>query len=233
MFTDVKISPSILSADFMHLAEDIRMIEDAGAAYVHCDVMDGHFVPNLTFGVPLIKQLKTITALPLDVHLMIANPLRQAPWFLSAGADILTAHVETLTGEEAAQFISLVHEAGARVCLSVKPQTPVSVLEGVIDSLDMVLIMSVEPGFSGQSYIAGSEDKVAQVVELARAHNASPLIEVDGGIGLKTAAGVCAAGADVLVCGNAVFGAEDPASALVHIARVGNDARLSSLAAQE
>ncbi len=231
MYTDVKISPSILSADFMHLADEIKMIEDAGAAYVHCDVMDGHFVPNLTFGVPLIKQLKKISRIPLDVHLMITNPLEQAPWFLAAGADILTAHAETLYGDAMVAFADMVHEAGAKVCLSLKPKTPVAVLEPVIEKLDMVLIMSVEPGFSGQSYIAGSEDKVAQVVALSKAHGVSPLIEVDGGIGLKTAAGVCAAGADVLVCGNAVFAAEDPVAALAAVKAVGDEARIAALSA--
>ena len=230
MFGDVKISPSILSADFMHLADDIRMIQEAGAGYVHVDVMDGHFVPNLTMGVPLVKQLKRITALPLDVHLMISNPLVQVPWFLAAGADIVTAHTETLYGDDLRKFIDIVHAAGAKAGLSVKPKTPVEVLEPVIADVDLVLVMSVEPGFSGQSYIAGSEDKVAKVAQMAARYGANPLIEVDGGIGVKTAPGVCAAGADVLVCGNAVFAAEDPAAALHAVEAAGNQARLEALA---
>ena len=227
MFGDVKISPSILSADFMHLADDIRMIEEAGAGYVHVDVMDGHFVPNLTMGVPLVKQLKKITKLPLDVHLMISNPLVQTPWFLAAGADIVTAHAEALYGDEMRSFVEMAHAAGAKAGISVKPKTPVEVLEPVIADLDLVLIMSVEPGFSGQSYIDGSDVKVAKVAAMAAAADANPLIEVDGGIGVGTAAGVCGAGADVLVCGNAVFAAEDPAAALRAVEAAGTAAQES------
>ncbi len=226
MFGDVKISPSILSADFMHLSDDIRMIEEAGAGYVHVDVMDGHFVPNLTMGVPLVKQLKRITDLPLDVHLMMSNPLVQTPWFLAAGADIVTAHTEVLYGDDMRKFIDMAHAAGKKAGLSVKPKTPVEVLEPVIKDVDLVLIMSVEPGFSGQSYIQGSDQKVAKVAAMAAAHGANPLIEVDGGIGVGTAPGVCAEGADVLVCGNAVFAAKDPTSALAAV-------QLAGMAAQE
>ena len=228
MFGDVKISPSILSADFIHMGDDISMIEDAGAGYVHVDVMDGHFVPNLTMGVPLVKQLKKATRLPLDVHLMISNPLVQAPWFLKAGADILTAHVEAFAGvEEMREYIDLVHAAGAMAALSVKPKTPVATLQPVIADLDMVLVMSVEPGFSGQSYIEGSDVKVAQVVRMAREAGVDPLIEVDGGIGVATAPLVCSAGADVLVCGNAVFAAEDPGAALAAVQEAGTAAQES------
>ena len=228
MFGDVKISPSILSANFLRMGEDIRMIEDAGAGFVHVDVMDGHFVPNLTMGVPLVKQLKKAAALPLDVHLMISNPLVQAPWFLNAGADILTAHVEAFDDVAAMkEYVALVHGAGAKAALSVKPKTPVTLLEPVIEDLDMVLVMSVEPGFSGQSYIQGSDAKVADVVRMAQDHGVKPLIEVDGGIGVATAPLVCAAGADVLVCGNAVFAAQDPAAALAAVQAAGTAAQES------
>lgn len=234
MFEPVKIAPSILSADFMHLADDIKMIERAGAGYVHVDVMDGHFVPNLTIGVPVVKQLKKLASIPLDVHLMISNPLRQLPWFLDAGADMVTVHAEALNGQaEMEQAVRMIHEAGAKAALSVKPNTPVDVLEGVIGQLDMVLIMSVEPGFSGQSYIEGSELKVARVVELASAAGVRPLVQVDGGIGLATAPRVAAAGADVLVCGNAVFAADDPAAALAGVQAAAEEARLGSLAQRE
>ena len=220
MFQPVRIAPSILSADFMNLERDIRMIERGGAGFVHVDVMDGHFVPNLTIGVPHVKQLKGITDLPLDVHLMISNPLEQLPWFIEAGADILTVHAETLEGQWIDRAISLIHDGGAKACIAVKPNTPVDVVASCIADLDMVLVMSVEPGFSGQGYIAGSELKVAKVVELARAAgNDSLLIEVDGGIGLATAPLVTAAGADVLVCGNAVFAADDPEGAIRAIAQ--------------
>lgn len=226
MFQPVKIAPSILSADFMNLEDDIRMIERGGAAYVHVDVMDGHFVPNLTIGVPHVKQLSQITELPLDVHLMISNPLEQLPWYIAAGADMITVHAETLEGQWLDRAIALIHDGGAKACVALKPNTPVDVLANHVADLDMVLVMSVEPGFSGQGYIEGSEEKVAQVVQIARAcGNDDLLIQVDGGIGLGTVQRVCAAGADVLVCGNAVFAADDPEEAIRAIAAAGNEAR--------
>lgn len=214
MYDKVRIAPSILSADFMNLGRDIAMIEQAGADVVHVDVMDGHFVPNLSMGVPIVKQLKKATDLPLDVHLMISNPLVQIPWFLDAGADSITVHAEVLYGDDLVRAVDMIHEGGARAAVALKPRTPVEALADVIAKLDMALVMSVEPGFSGQSYIAGSDDRVAAVVRMARAAGASPLIQVDGGVGVKTAPLVAAAGADVLVCGNAVFAAEDPAAAV-------------------
>ena len=226
MFQPVKIAPSILSADFMNLERDIRMIERAGAGYVHVDVMDGHFVPNLTIGVPHVRQLSKITDLPLDVHLMIENPLEQLPWFIEAGADMITVHAEALEGQWLDRAIALIHAGGAKACVALKPNTPVDAIATHIDKLDMVLVMSVEPGFSGQSYIEGSEDKIARVVDLAReAGNDDLLIEVDGGIGERTVERVCAVGADVIVCGNAVFAAPDPAAAVERIAALGNAAQ--------
>ena len=214
MFEPVKIAPSILSADFMNLGRDVALIEEAGAGYVHVDVMDGHFVPNLTMGVPVVKQLKKATALPLDVHLMIGNPLEQLPWFLDAGADSVTVHAETLDAEGLARAVAAIRAAGAKAAVSVKPATPVEAIAPVIADVDMVLVMSVEPGFSGQSYIEGSDLRVARAAELARAAGASPLIQVDGGIDTATAPLVAAAGAAGLVCGHAVFAADDPAAAL-------------------
>lgn len=233
MYQPVKIAPSILSADFMNLGRDIRMIEEGGAAFVHIDVMDGHFVPNLTMGVPIVRQLKKATALPLDVHLMIDNPLEQLPWFLDAGADLVTVHAEVLDADGLARAVASIHAAGAKAAVSLKPRTAPGVLAPVVADLDMVLVMSVEPGFSGQSYIEGSEEKVARVAALARSVGASPLIQVDGGIGMATAPLVAASGADVLVCGNAVFAAEDPARALAGIAATAEQARLSLLAARK
>ena len=231
MFQPVEIAPSILSANFMELRADIAAIEQAGAGYVHVDVMDGHFVPNLTMGVPLLKQLSKATDLPMDVHLMIANPLEQIPWFVEAGADSITVHVEALGVEELVRAVALIHESGCKAAASVKPGTPTEALMPVLHDLDMVLVMSVEPGFSGQSYIRGSEDKVAQVVAAARALGCAPLIQVDGGIGPDTAPLVAAAGADVLVCGNAVFAADDPAAALRAVRDAAEAARLAALAA--
>ena len=231
MFQPVKIAPSILSADFMNLAKDIALIEEAGAGYVHVDVMDGHFVPNLTIGVPVLKQLRAATALPLDVHLMISNPLEQLPWYLQHKPDMVTVHAEALDGAaQMKQAIDMIHEAGAKACISLKPKTPTEAIRDVVPLLDMVLIMSVEPGFSGQSYIQGSDGKVAQVAAMAKEAGVSLLIEVDGGIGTATAPLVAAAGADVLVCGNAVFAAEDPAAALKAVQQAADEARLQALA---
>lgn len=233
MFQPVKIAPSILSANFMNLQVDIDRIAEAGAGYVHVDVMDGHFVPNLTMGVPILKQLSKATDVPMDVHLMITNPLTQIPWFIAAGADIITFHAETVTEEEMVEAVRMIHEGGVKAAVSVKPKTPVEVIRPVIADVDMVLVMSVEPGFSGQSYIEGSDLKVAEVVRMAREVGNAPLIQVDGGIGVKTAPLVAAAGADVLVCGNAVFAAEDQAAALKAVEDAANEARLAALAAQE
>lgn len=225
MFQQIRVSPSILSADFMNLERDIRMIEDGGADFVHVDVMDGNFVPNLTIGVPHVKQLSKITDLPLDVHLMIANPLEQLPWFIEAGADMLTVHEEALEGQWLDRAVSLIHGGGALACVAVKPNTPVDVLDPVIAQLDMVLVMSVEPGFSGQRFIPGSEQKVAHVVQMAReAGNDRLLVEVDGGIDASTVGAVAAEGADVIVCGNAVFAAPDPKAAIAAVKQAGEQA---------
>ncbi|MEG2368416.1 MAG: ribulose-phosphate 3-epimerase [Raoultibacter sp.] len=220
MFEPIQIAPSILSADFMNMERDIRILEEGGAGYIHVDVMDGHFVPNLTLGVPFVAQLKAVTKLPLDVHLMIENPLVQVPWYLEAGADIVTVHAEALdiAAGEIEQVVGLIHGAGAKAALSLNPDTDVEVLEPFIADLDMVLLMSVFPGFSGQSFIEGTDERVARVVSMARAAGVSPLIEVDGGIGVSTVGCVARAGADVFVCGNAVLCASDPAAAIAEIA---------------
>ncbi len=223
MFGAVKISPSILSADFMNLEQDIHMLERGGADFVHVDVMDGHFVPNLTIGVPVVKQLKKITDLPLDVHLMIDNPLEELQWYLDAGADIVTAHIEAFQDDnEVCEFIARVRQAGAKPALTLKPDCPVESLKPYIADIDMVLVMSVFPGFSGQSYIDGSEDRVAMVAQWAKDLNPELMIEVDGGVSASRTAGlVCANGADVLVAGSGVFAAEDPAQAITDIRQAG------------
>ncbi len=228
MFTEPKIAPSILSADFMNMQRDIELIEAGGADFVHVDVMDGHFVPNLTLGVPFVKQLRKITSLPLDVHLMISNPINQLPWFLEHGPDMVSIHAEALD-EPTGEFhkaIDMIHEAGAKACLALKPDMRASVVEPYIDKLDMVLVMSVYPGFSGQKFIEGTEKKIARVVEIARAKGAAPLIEVDGGLGANDPTRlVSAAGADVFVAGNAVFAAADPCAAITAIKATAADAR--------
>ncbi len=233
MFTPVQIAPSILSADFANLGRDVERLAEAGAGFIHVDVMDGHFVPNLTMGVPVVKALKKVTSVPLDVHLMIDNPLEQLPWYLDAGADLLTVHAETLDGVQLKKAVAMIKDAGAKAGVSVKPKTPLGAAAPVLDMVDLVLVMSVEPGFSGQSYIEGSEEKVARVCAMARSIGASPLVEVDGGIGMKTASLVAAAGADVLVCGNAVCGADDPAQALQDVRALAEQARQEALAVGE
>ncbi len=233
MFEPVMISPSILSADFMNMGRDVAAIEGAGADWVHVDVMDGHFVPNLTMGVPLVKQLKKATSMPLDVHLMISNPLRQIPWFADAGADIVTFHFEAVSGDEAFQAIETIHGLGAKAGVAIKPGTPASAVADLVPLVEMVLVMSVEPGFSGQSYIEGSEDKVAEVVQAARACGVAPTIQVDGGIGMGTLSRVVEKGADCLVCGNAVFAADSPASALSEIKELSSRVRDMALQGPE
>lgn len=216
MFGEIKIAPSILSADFMNMERDIHMLERGGTDFIHVDVMDGHFVPNLTLGVPFVKQLKRITTIPLDVHLMISNPLEQLDWYLEAGADWVSVHMEALRDdEEVRQAIERIRLAGAHPALTVKPDYPIEELEPYIADLDMVLVMSVFPGFSGQSYIEGSEMRVACVAEMAKRLNPGLLIEVDGGISAQKTAGlVCAQGADVLVAGSGVFAQSDPEKAI-------------------
>lgn len=231
MFSQPRIAPSILSADFMNMERDIRVIEEGGAGYVHVDVMDGHFVPNLTLGVPFVKQLKRITSLPLDVHLMVSNPINQLPWFLECEPHIVSVHAEVLD-EPTGEFdraIDMIHEAGAKACIALKPDMRASVVEPYVSKLDMVLVMSVYPGFSGQKYIEGTEKKVARVAQIAREAGASPLIEVDGGLGANDATcSVAAAGADVFVAGNAVFGAADRAAAIASMVRTAEQARTAS-----
>ena len=232
MFDRIIISPSILSADFMNLADEIASCEQAGADWLHVDVMDGHFVPNLTIGVPIVEQLKQISNLPLDIHLMISNPLVQLSWYLACKPDIVTFHWEALDpdspNEEARQAIDLCRGKGVRVGIALKPDTPVSVLADTISLWDMILVMSVYPGFSGQSYIPESADRVGEVARMAQEAGVKPLIQVDGGIGPATAAYVASQGADVLVAGNGVFKAPDRMQAVSDIRQIAQDAQRQS-----
>lgn len=234
MYQKAIISPSILSADQANMEREVKAIEAAGAGWVHVDVMDGHFVPNLTFGVPLIKRLKKITELPLDVHLMISNPLETVQWYLDAGADVVTVHAEAGTAEEMARIARIIHSAGKKAGIAIRPSTKTEVLDDIISAFDMVLVMSVEPGFSGQKFMPKVVDMMAEVNAIAAAHNCEPLMQADGGIGVGTAQKVTASGADVLVCGNACFGNEDYSKAISAIkvdAELGRQAGLKKLEA--
>jgi len=216
------MAPSILSADFTRLGEAVRMVEAAGADVVHVDVMDGHFVPNLTIGPPVVRALKRITALPLDVHLMIDNADDTVAWYLDAGADMVSVHVEA--SRDLAGVLRSIRAAGAKAGVALNPATPVSSLASVIGDVDYVLVMSVVPGFGGQAFMPVALDKIAQIAAMLRSAGSSAEIEVDGGIDETTAPLVCAGGARLLVAGNAIFGRPDPAAALAAIRAAGASA---------
>lgn len=215
----VQISPSILSADFANFTPAVQAVSAAGADWIHVDVMDGHFVPNITIGTGTVSALKKVTRTPLDVHLMVDNPDVQVPWFIDAGADLITFHLEA--APHANRIIQQIHAAGRQAGVAINPSTPVCLLEDVVDDADLILVMSVNPGFGGQSYLPASARKVRQVAQLLAAHQTDALIEVDGGIKEKTAPLVTAEGANVLVAGSAVFHAPDPAAAIEQIRRAG------------
>lgn len=218
MFQKAKIAPSILSADFNELGKALSDIACAGADWAHVDVMDGHFVPNLTLGVPFVASATRKGVLPLDVHLMIDNPLDQLPWFLEYAPYMVTMHVEALRSEsDARKAASMIHDAGSHAGIAINPETPVDSVYATLDCWDMVLVMSVHPGFSGQSYIEGSDVKVASLAQRIRSDRrlgAAPRIEVDGGMNDTTAAAVCAQGADVVVSGSTIFNATNMAKAI-------------------
>lgn len=227
MFDSVLVAPSILSADFLELGRDVALVERGGCDLVHVDVMDGHFVPNLTIGPPHIRALRKVTSLPLDVHLMIENPDVQLPWYLEAGADSVTVHVETL--DDPAATIARIHDAGCRAALALNPPTPVEEVLPYVDLVDMVLVMSVMPGFSGQKFMPEVLDKVSAVAACLRRSGHAARIEVDGGVNEDTAPLVAARGADVLVAGNAVFAADDRAAAISSIRTAAETARAEAL----
>jgi ribulose-phosphate 3-epimerase len=213
----VKIAPSILSADFARLGEQVRDAEAAGADYIHIDVMDGHFVPNITVGPLVVESLRPVTTLPLDVHLMITQPERYIPDFARAGADILTVHVEACVHLH--RTIHQIKELGIRASVTLNPATPLVSLEEILPDVDMVLVMSVNPGYGGQSYIPGSSARITRLRRMLDERGLVDVdIEVDGGVKAHNAAEIVAAGANVLVLGSAIFNQE--ATVAQNIARI-------------
>ena len=203
----VKLAPSVLSADFARLGEEVRAVEKAGADFIHVDVMDGHFVPNITIGPLVVKAVKKATGLPVDVHLMITEPDKYISEFADAGADYITVHAEVLPHLN--RTLSAIREAGSKPGVALNPSTPLSSLDWVWEQMDMVLIMSVNPGFGGQGFIQNCLKKISAARAEIDRRGLAVLIEVDGGVKVDNAGEVARAGADVLVAGSAIFGAKD------------------------
>jgi ribulose-phosphate 3-epimerase len=208
----IKIAPSLLSADFSRIAAEIALVEGAGADYLHIDVMDGRFVPNLTWGPKIVGDLRKLSPLPFDAHLMIVEPERYIDDFRKAGCDIITIHLEATVHIQ--RHLSYIRSVGAKAGISLNPSTPVALLQDVIEDCDLILIMSVNPGFGGQAFIPNALRKIAEARELIDERNPACELEVDGGVGRSNIAAVAEAGADVIVMGSSIFGARDPAGEL-------------------
>ena len=209
---DYVLAPSILAADFKNLGEEMKKTEENGAGYIHFDVMDGMFVPSISFGMPVLKSIHNATNQFMDAHLMVQEPIRYVEAFKEAGADLVTVHLEACENVE--ETISKIRECGMKVGLSICPETSEKEVEHLLSKIDMLLVMSVHPGFGGQKFIEHTVDKVRELRELITVTGSAALIEVDGGVNLETGARLVEAGANALVAGNAVFSAPDPAEAI-------------------
>ena len=204
------ISPSILSADFANLQRDIELVQDAGADWLHIDVMDGHFVPNISIGIPVVKSLKKVAKIPLDVHLMIENPMNYIPQFIEFGADIVTVHYEACK-DNLPEIIDFVHSKSVKIGVSIKPKTTPDVLDNLLDKIDLALVMTVEPGFGGQKFMNDAAQKIMHIKKMAPANL---IIQVDGGINEITGKICKDLGANSLVAGNYIYKSENIASAI-------------------
>ena len=213
----VLIAPSLLSADFSCLKEEVVKLEKSGADRLHFDVMDGHFVPNLTFGPMIIKSLRPFSKLLFDAHLMVDKPLEMVPWFINSGADYITIHYEACS--ELDKAADMIRAAGLKFGVSIKPATPAKVLQNVLDKIDLILVMSVNPGFGGQSFIKSQIEKIAELKEMVKGRNIE--IAVDGGINPATAAECVQAGADILIAGTSVFAGGEYAKNIKMLRQVG------------
>jgi ribulose-phosphate 3-epimerase len=214
----IKIAPSILSADFARLGDEIRAIEAGGADYVHIDVMDGHFVPNITIGPLIVEAVRKVTDMPLDVHLMIENPDQYIPDFAKAGADIITVHYEAVPHLH--RTVQLIHSLDKKAGVSLNPATPVSSLEVILDELDLVLLMSVNPGFGGQNFIPSCLPKIEALRKEIDRRGLNIELEIDGGVKPANIAAIAGAGADVFVAGSAVFGTQDYQATIAELRRL-------------
>lgn len=203
----IKISPSILSADFSNLALDIEIVEKAGADMVHIDVMDGHFVPNITIGPPVVKSLRKVTSLTFDVHLMIENPENYIKDFVDAGSDIITVHAES--SKHLHRLIQLIKSYNVKAGIALNPATPICTIENLLNDVDMVLIMTVNPGFGGQEFIESMYEKIASLKNLLSDHEKNTPIEVDGGVSLNNIEKLYKSGAEIMVAGSAIFNSKD------------------------